>query len=489
MNEKMPNWLYKRAELTPERIALRTDNEELTFAQLNERSKRTAQRLAQLGVKKDDNVAVLMDNNLHTVEIIHALEYIGAVVVLLNTRLTAHELIWQVKDSEAKYLIYDKKYEEHVCHITLTNPAVYTAVVDELFKLKGINTSLEYEFDLNKPHSIIYTSGTTGNPKGVLLTYGNHWWSAVSSSLNIGLHYNDCWLLCLPIFHVSGLSIVIRSIIYGISINLHESFVPFKVNEAIINKKITIISVVSVMLSQMLEVLNTTYPDTMRCVLLGGGFVPESLLEKSKNLNIPVFQTYGMTETASQIATLGPEYLISKSGSAGKPLFSTQLKIINDGRIQKPFEAGEIVVKGPNVTKGYYKNIKATKKTIKNGWLYTGDMGYLDGEGFLYVLDRRSDLIVSGGENIYPAEIESVILKYPAVEDAAAVGRTHEKWGEVPAAFVKLKSNKNVTAEELMEFCRERLAKYKVPKIFEFVNKLPRNASNKIMRRKLKDRD
>ncbi|MBS3987029.1 MAG: o-succinylbenzoate--CoA ligase [Erysipelothrix sp.] len=485
-SEKMPNWLHKRSELTPERIALRSEDEQYTFAQLNEGSKKMAQRLARLGVKENDHVALLMNNNICTVEIIHGLEYLGAVMVLLNTRLTSFELTWQLKDSKTTFLIYDGDYEETVAVVVLGNHALQVAAVDQLLALKGKDAPLKYEIALEQLHTIIYTSGTTGNPKGVMLTYGNHWWSAVASALNLGLHNNDCWLLCVPVFHVSGLSILMRSVIYGISVDIHEAFDPVKVNKAIKHNQISIISVVGVMLTRMLgELIDLSYPDTLRCVLLGGGSVPQSLLQQSKKGNIPVFQTYGMTETASQIATLGPDYLTSKLGSAGKALFPAQLKIIKDEKEQGAGEVGEIVVKGPNVTKGYYGNQQETSKTIKDGWLYTGDMGYKDEDGFLYVLDRRSDLIISGGENVYPAEIESVILMHPAVEDAGVAGRYDEKWGKAAVAFVKVKGNQKVTEEELREFCRMKLAGYKVPAAFNFVDELPRNAANKLLRRKL----
>jgi len=366
--EKMPNWLNKRATLTPDRTALKMGDQIWTFAELNERCRKTACRLGELGIRKGDHVALLVDNNLDTVEIIHALEYLGVVMVLLNTRLTPYELAWQLQDSQTTYLIYDEAYGETAQILGLQCPNLKSTTTKQLLTLKGIDTPLNYEVELNDVHTIIYTSGTTGYPKGVILTYGNHWWSAISSALNLGLQANDCWLACVPFFHVSGLSILMRSVIYGIPVVVQKSFDPVQVNEEIKANQITLISVVSVMLSQMLNVLGESfYPDTLRCVLLGGGFVPQSLLENCRERNIPVFQTYGLTETASQTATLGPEYLISKLGSAGKPLFPVQLKIIEAGQEQKAGEVGEIVVKGPNVTKGYYGNDQVTEDTIKDG--------------------------------------------------------------------------------------------------------------------------
>lgn len=215
-----------------------------------------------------------------------------------------------------------------------------------------------------------------------------------------------------------------------------------------------------------------------------GGPAPKPLLETCVEKGIPVYQTYGMTETSSQICTLTADYMLTKVGSAGKPLFQCQLRIEKDGVVVPPRAEGEIVVKGPNVTGGYFNREDATHEAIRNGWLHTGDLGYLDEEGFLYVLDRRSDLIISGGENIYPAQIEEVLLSHPAVVEAGVVGMADESWGQVPAAFV-VKSG-DVTEEEILRFCEEKLAKYKVPKKACFLEELPRNASKKLLRRELR---
>lgn len=333
--------------------------------------------------------------------------------------------------------------------------------------------------------TIIYTSGTTGKPKGVILTYGNHWASAVGSSLNLGLRDDDCWLACMPMFHVGGLSLLMKNIMYGMRILLVPKYDADFIHKALQTRGVTIISVVSKMLTDLLERLGEgTYPSSFRCMLLGGGPAPKPLLETCVDKGIPVYQTYGMTETSSQICTLSADYMLTKVGSAGKPLFQCQLRIEKDGVVVPPFAEGEIVVKGPNVTGGYFNREDATRETIQNGWLHTGDLGYLDEEGFLYVLDRRSDLIISGGENIYPAQIEEVLLSHPMVAEAGVVGMTDDKWGQVPAAFV-VKSGE-ITEEEILHFCEEKLAKYKVPKKACFLEELPRNASKKLLRRELR---
>ncbi|MEK0398804.1 o-succinylbenzoate--CoA ligase [Tetragenococcus halophilus] len=354
----------------------------------------------------------------------------------------------------------------------------------ELQRLPEKEVPLQNELVLNDPFTIIYTSGTTGFPKGVVHTYGNHWWSAIGSALNLGISPQDKWLTVLPLFHVSGLSTLFKSVIYGMPIYLMTSFEPEKVHEALMKNHITMISVVTVMLQRLLEQMATErYPEQLRCVLLGGGPAPKPVLEQARKKEVPVFQSYGLTETSSQIVTLSPQDALRKIGSAGKPLVPAQLKI-HDPSTRG---VGEIYVKGPMVTKGYFNNPTADQKAFQTDWLKTGDLGYLDEEGFLYVVDRRNDLIISGGENIYPSEIESVVSELTGVQEVGVTNRSDDQWGEVPVAFI-VKDTQNVLDEEMVQtYLKSRLASYKVPKKIYFVEQLPRNASNKLMRYKLKE--
>ncbi len=476
----IPNWLANRAYLTPNRVAIKSEEITLTFKELHQRVVRTAKQLSYIGINKGDTVAVLLMNSVEMIQIIHGLNYIGVTTVLLNARLTKHEVLWQNEDSGAKLIISEEKL---VKQLGLHRDAI---MIEELLDSPEQEVDIQAEFLLEMTNTIMYTSGTTGKPKGVLQTYGNHWWSAIGSALNLGLKEEDCWLVVVPFFHISGLSILIRSVVYGIPIVLQKGFSPKVANDAIMNQGVTIVSVVSTMLTKMLNELGgESYPPSFRCMLLGGGPAPMPLLEKCQQLNVPVYQSYGMTETASQIVTLAPEYSLGKIGSAGKPLFPCQLRIEKNGGIVKPFEHGEIVVKGPNVTKGYLHREVATKNAIKNDWFYTGDLGYVDNDGFLYVLDRRSDLIISGGENIYPAEIEAILLSHAFVNEAGVIGVPDTQWGQVPVAFVTMKDEQTVDKEELIAFCAERLGRYKIPKDIYFLDRLPRNATNKLLRRNL----
>lgn len=486
--QKIPNWLIKRAYLTPNRVAVSFNGEDITFHELYNRSKLVAEQLHTAGIQKEDHVAVLLKNHMNMVVVLHALQLIGCPAVLLNNRLQVQELIYQITDSQSKFLISQNTFSDVCSSVdgSLQQPTLY---MEKLGNLKGTPFDEVTEFSLEDVCTIMYTSGTTGRPKGVLQTYGNHWSSAISSALNLGVNEHDAWLTAVPLFHISGFSTLIKSVLYGMPVVLFEKFDEAEINQALIDGKATIMSVVSTMLQRMIHELgNRNYHSTFRCMLTGGGPVPLSLLETCKKKNIPIFQTYGLTETSSQIATLAPEDSIRKLGSAGKPLFFSEIRIEKDGKQACPNEVGEIIVKGPNVTKGYFHLEEVNQNSFTNdGWFHTGDIGYMDDEGFLFVLDRRSDLIISGGENIYPSEIENVIQTHPEIKEVSVVGMDDSEWGQIPVAFYAVKNQSKVTGLDLEKYCLQKLAKYKVPKRWIQVEELPKNASNKVLRRVLKE--
>jgi len=491
----LPAWLNQRAQATPDRLALVAGPDRFTFRELAARVEQTARRLGAFGVRKDDRVALLMRNGACFVELIHAVSRLGAVLVPLNTRLAPAEIAWQLADVQATHLIYDPPDAETARAAARDFPGLRLATSADyptggetaLAQLPEADCPLCDDVDPGAAHSIIYTSGTTGKPKGAVLTFGNHWWSAMASALNLGVHAEDRWLACLPLFHVGGLAIVLRGVIYGNAIIVHEAFDPVAVNRAIDEDGATMVSVVSAMLRRMIEArAGRPYPSSLRCVLLGGGPAPRPLLESCAELGVPVMQTYGLTETASQFATLSPEDASRKIGSAGKPLFPNRLRIETDHGAASPGEVGEIVVHGPTVTSGYMGS-GSVAAPVQDGWFHTGDLGYVDEEGYLYVVARRDDLIISGGENIYPAEVEAVLLSHPHVEEAAVTGIPDARWGQVPVAAVKLRPDSTLTADELRAFCTARLGRYKVPAAFRFVDSLPRNAAGKLLRAALSE--
>ncbi|MER1987588.1 MAG: o-succinylbenzoate--CoA ligase [Solibacillus sp.] len=471
-----PNWLMQRSYLTPNRIGLSFGEETWTFVQLAERAAQIAGQLASCGFQAGDRVALLGPSTPELIHVIHACMHLQLEMVFLNLRLAPSELTYQIADAQVTgILVADSETTKIQAHAHTTFSALFSQPINEV--------SLAPEWDEQQTISIMYTSGTTGFPKGVRQTVQNHSSSAISSVLNMGLSERDVWLCIVPIFHISGFSILMRSLLYGMPVRLYEKFDAAICAEEIACGTVTRMSAVSAMLERVLSYMEAhglTAHENFSGILLGGGPVPVDYLKRAARLNLQVAQTYGMTETSSQTATLSNEDAMRKLGSAGKPLFFNQIKI--DGANAACVE-GEICIKGPHVTPGYIGQFSKLA-ALEDGWLKTGDIGYLDEEGYLYVIDRRSDLIISGGENIYPAEIENVLLAHPLIQEAGVCGVEDEVWGQVPAAFIVIKAP--ITAEKVIEFCKMHLAHYKIPKTIKFVEELPRNGSNKLLRRKLR---
>ncbi len=472
-----PNWLAQRSYLTPDRIGLRFGEKEWTFHALFQIAEKVARKLATHQLVAGERVAILAPSNAELIHVIYGCMHARLEIVFLNNRLSPYELAYQIEDADVKMVLAGDGAAEKVADFPTLSFA-------ELFASDETMVAFAAEWDEQQTISIMYTSGTTGFPKGVRQTLQNHTYSAMGSALNLGLAEQDVWLCAVPIFHISGFSILMRSLLYGMTVCLYEKFDEASCAHEIANGTVTKMSIVGVALERML-----TYMEQHQLVahlnfttiLAGGGPVPVSYLERAQALHLRVSQTYGMTETSSQTATLSNEDAMRKAGSAGKPLFFNQIRIEKSDPSSRE---GEICIRGPHVTPGYIGRF-SDKASLEDGWLKTGDIGYIDEEGFLYVIDRRADLIISGGENIYPAEIEAVLVAHPSVQDAGVCAVEDEKWGQVPAAFVVLKEECDVSV--LQELCYQRLARYKVPKVFKSVPSLPRNGANKLMRRKLKE--
>lgn len=482
--KEMPHWLSKQSEQNPNKIALEDEyGNQWTFWEIEQTSKSYARKLYKAGIRGGDHVGICSHNEPHMIMVIYALSYLGAVAVLLNTKLTKAELTYQIKDAEISMMITNEALSSYIKDLEIVSSCF---TFSELTNVAEADVRLNDHIVLSDVFTIMYTSGTTGAPKGVMQTYENHWWSAISSMLNLGLDKHDKWLCSVPMFHISGLSIFLKSIIYGMSVLLFKKFKAETVHQAIFSKQVTMISVVTVMARSLLNELQksteTSYPDYFRCMLLGGGIVPLSDLEKARAYGVPLYQSYGMTETSSQIVTLSPESINAKIGSAGKPLLPASLRITSVDAAG----IGEIEVKGPMVTKGYYNKPAATQAAFCNEWLKTGDMGYLDEDGFVYIVDRRNDLIISGGENIYPAELEKALMNIKGISAAGVCGMSDANWGERPVAFIE-SNDAHLSASEIKLTLQESLAPYKIPDKIFLVSTLPRNASNKLLRRTLQE--
>ena len=516
----LQDWLSYRAAASPGRVALEAGGRTWSYRDLEGDVSAVARQLAALGIAPGERIASLLHNGPAPVILVHAALRLGAILVPLNLRLSATELAWQLADSRARVLVAEDRTQE------LAEPAargVGTLVIAGIggdapgeIAIAGLGSgpgagappapavrtpsvsSAEPSFRLAHPASailaIIYTSGTTGQPKGAQLTVGNFWWSAIGSALNLGAHADDRWLAVLPLFHIGGLSIVLRSAIHGTTIVVQPGFDAEEVNLAIDDGRITIVSVVSVMLQRMLDARgDRPYPASLRCVLLGGGPAPLPLLERCAAIGVPVVQTYGLTEACSQVATLSFDDALRKVGSAGRPLYPNEIRIAGaDGSDARPGEPGEILVRGPIVMAGYGGQSAATPDTFVDGWLRTGDIGSLDAEGYLYVHDRRDDLIVSGGENVYPAEVEAALLRHPAVAEACVIGAPDDTWGQRVLAVVRLADSVEPSSADFQDVlrahCRSLLGGYKVPREIRIVTEaLPRTASGKLRRAALRE--
>jgi O-succinylbenzoic acid--CoA ligase len=441
---KLDNWLAQRSESNPERTALVADDSAATYAELEHEAAWVARRLAAYGVRRGATAALTMHPGREQVVLIHALMKLGAILVPLSPRLT---------EAERRSVLS----QEQVA-VDLSDAAGQLTQTEADLPLLG-------EHNLEDIHCRILTSGSTGTPRTVGLTYGNHMWSAVGSAFNIGALPKDRWLCCVPLSHVAGMSIVMRSVIYGTGLVLHDGFDTDRVAESLQRDGITLVSLVPTMLGRLLEAgADLAGP---RAILVGGGPVPPEMLAEALGRGATVVQTYGLTEACSQVTTLAPEDAERKVGSAGRPLLTTHLRISD----------GEILVQGPTVAPGC---------ADADGWLHTGDLGRIDDEGFLYVEDRIDDLIVTGGENVIPAEVEKTLMTHPEVLDAAVVGREDPEWQQAVTAVVVLRDHDAATPEDLRRHCSQTLAAFKVPKRIELASVLPRTPSGKLLRRALR---
>ncbi len=483
--ESLPDWLHARARLFPHRLALAAGSERLAFGELDRRADGAARKLAGLGVREGARVALVLGGGAPFVVLTHALARLRAVMVPINTRLAPPEMVWCLRDVAPALVVCE------AAAAGVLGGGIRILTLEELAALPEADASLRRRVSLAQVQGIIYTSATTGRPKGVMLTFGNHWWNAVGSALNLGLRADDCWLAPLPLYHIGGLAILWRSVIYGIPAIVHSAFDPGAVNREIDSGSVTVVSVVGTMLQRMLEERRgRPFPPSLRVVLLGGGPPPPGLIEACLEQGVPVAPSYGLTEAASQVATLLPDEVAARPGSSGRPLFPVEVRI---GRLgdEAPREAasaraGEILVRGPTVTPGYADRPEETAPVLRGGWLHTGDVGHVDDDGYLYVADRRDDLVVCGGENVYPAEVEDVLRGHPAVLDAGVFGFTDPEWGQAVAAAIVLRPGLTLDVEGARAFCAAHLARYKVPKRIWFVEDLPRSHSGKLIRRALR---
>ncbi|MFT8424917.1 MAG: o-succinylbenzoate--CoA ligase [Liquorilactobacillus sp.] len=475
----MENWLNKQAALVPNKTALVFENRSWSFQQLKDETRMLSGKLQNIIDKSTGRIGFLAANTPSSYLTVLALQELGVQIVLLNFRLSLFELSKQIKIANVDCVLVDDSLQTRNKELAeLTEFAdVKCWKLSQIKQLAKHEPHVVEEYKDDQVTTIMFTSGTTGNPHGVLQTFKNHFFSAVGSAINLGLQANDMWLCAVPIFHISGFSIMMRSLIYGMPVLLVEHFQEKQVTWLLQEQPVTLMSVVPQMLKRLLESFPAGgYNQDFRCFLLGGAAIDEQTLRQCIALKLPVIQSYGMTETCSQVVALSFSDALNAVGSVGKPLFPVQLRINEKTK--------EIEIKAPNVVSGY---LGAThifeEKLTEDGWFKTGDVGHYDEAKFLFVEGRKGEMLISGGENIFPDEIENAYAGFPTITEFAVCGVPDDKWGEVPVGFYV--GSQMISDNELIAYGSKKLARFKIPKQFVKVERLPRTASGKVKRYEL----
>ncbi|MFC4408857.1 o-succinylbenzoate--CoA ligase [Chungangia koreensis] len=482
-------WIEKRAMITPKRIALIDEQQQLTYLEMNRLVHNYASVLQSVyAIQKGDRVGVLAGNGIDYIITLFAVAKLNAIVVPLNIRLTADELTYQISDSGLRTFIVDDEHYDRGVELQERIPLnllTFQSLQQNTPSLSNVD-----EPDPLAPYIICYTSGTTGRPKGAVLTQENMYWNAVNNSLGLDITSKDKVITLLPLFHIGGIGLfTFPTLLAGGTVIVPDRFDSGQALNMIEKHRVTIVMGVPAIHDAIRKSSNFDQTDlsSVRFFYNGGAPCPEELIRFYFQKGIQFGQGYGLTETSPTVFLLSEENFETKIGSIGKPVLFTDIKIVDEeGRGVKAGEIGELLVKGPNVIREYWNLPEATAQTFQDGWFATGDMVRQDDEGFVFIAGRKKEMIISGGENIYPLEIERVLYEMEEVDEVAVIGASHEKWGETPIAIVVMKSGTSLTDEQLRSYCASKLARYKVPSKFIFVSALPKNATGKIDKPSLK---
>jgi fatty-acyl-CoA synthase len=501
------NWsrvLEWRAQTSPSKACLIGLGKRHTYADVYERVNSLAQGLMDLGIGRGDVVAILLYNCCEYLEITFAVNQIGAVWLPLNYRLAGDEFQYILEDSGAKCLVTEPEFVPTISAIQKKLPQLQHRLLLgstasegwlDYEKIIGSNRGAmppHAEVSVEDLHRLMYTSGTTARPKGVMLTYGNLYWKNIGHIITFGITQDDRTLVVGPLYHVGGMDLPGTGTLYaGGSLVILRKYDPNAVLAAIDQEKVTNLWLSPAMTIMLFNELDFERYDvsSVRFIIDGGEKMPATLIKQFTNKfpNAWFADAYGLTETVSGDTFLAKDKMLNKIGSVGKPVPHLDVRVVDEnGKDVPPDELGEICLKGPKVFKGYWRNPQATAEVVRNGWFHTGDIGTLDKDGFLYIMDRKKDMIISGGENIASPEVERVLYEIPGILEAAVVGIPHPKWQQVPKAYVVIKPGEYVDKEQIIAYCGTKLAKFKIPKEVEFIDALPRNPSGKVLKRELR---
>ncbi len=498
--------LERNRERWPDREVIAYGDRRIDNRTLFERVNALARGMRELGIGRGAVVALLLYNCPEFLEVTFAANKLGAVWLPLNYRLAAAEWRYILGHAGAEAIVTEPEFAPSIDAIAEELPALRHRVLVgagadrpwiafetlvEPYRGERVADAEVEEHDLQR---LMYTSGTTARPKGVMITYGNLLWKNVGHILEFGITSSDRTLVAGPLYHVGGMDLPASAVLYaGGSLVLLRKFEAREALAAIQAEGITNLWLAPAMVNMVLQLPDLEAYDTrsVRFIINGGEKMPVPLIQRVLRAfpNAWFSDAYGLTETVSGDTFMDREHVISKIGSVGKPVVHLAVRVVDEeGQEVLPNQLGEVVLRGPKVFKGYWRDPEATAAAIRDGWFHTGDIGRIDEDGYLYIEDRKKDLIISGGENIASSEVERALYEHPAVVEAAVIGIPDPRWGEVPKAFVVLRSGAEITTQDLIEHCRQRLARFKVPKQVEFIDALPRNPSGKVLKRELRER-
>jgi fatty-acyl-CoA synthase len=491
--------LTKRAAMTPDREGLVCEGVRRTYRQLNDRANRLANAMKALGVAHGDRVALLALNEPEYYDMYFGLGKIGAILVPINHRLAGPEIAYIVSDCEAKVLVFGREFTEVVDSVRKDIPARERVAISEdppawAHSYEAVIADASEEEPLaegadDDTLTILYTSGTTGRPKGAMLTHTYYFWNSVNLMSTLGLNVGETTLIALPLFHIGALAGPPWIVHGGGRAVLLRNLDPKRFLELIEEEKVNGFGSVP----QLLDFLKLV-PDfdkydwsSVRVILVYAAPVPVALIKEYAEAGIEVRQLYGLTE-CNTATVLDSENALSRVGSCGRPFFHTEVRVVDDnGEDVGPEVKGEVLLRAPNVMRGYWNRPEDTEAALEGGWLHTGDIGRMDADGFLYIMDRKKDMIISGGENIYPAEIEDSLRNNPKILDVGVIGFPHEKWGEAVMAVVVVKEGEELTEAQLIEWCKGKIGKFKIPKKVVFAESIPRTPTGKILKRLMRE--
>lgn len=496
--------LAHHARRAPERLLARCEDESVTYGEMEERTAALAAGLRDRGVGAGDVVGLLAYNCIEFLETIFAVNHLGAIAMPINWRLAAPEVRYILEHADARALVADADLaslaDDAIAGMTAAPVRICTTAPSPpgWVPLAELRTSSRAAPRTpvagDGIHRLMYTSGTTGRPKGVMITHANLAWKNLAHLVEFGFTSADLGLACGPLYHVGALDLTTTTLVAaGASTIIHRAFDAAAVVDEIERSRVTAVWLAPAMVNAIMALPDVERRDlaSVRVIINGGEKMPIPLIERLRRTfpSAWIADAYGLTETVSGDTFLDPDSLVTKLGSVGRPCLYLDLDIWDDeGRSVAPGERGEIVLRGPKVFAGYWRDPDATAAAFAGGWFHTGDIGVRDEDGYLFIVDRLKDMIVSGGENIAGSEVERVLYEHAAVLEAAVVARPDERWGEVPVAFVALREGAAATADELIAHCRANLARFKVPATITFVAELPRNPSGKVLKRDLRTR-